>query len=172
MLAGIVWAWRHSVVLITLGRSQALRTPFLFRRVRAGQFWISCTSRDCATLIPLTNELIPWTASMPRRVEDREYFDDFGTPSRHVSVAKWRAIAARLRIDDRQLNVIQGLIDGLSETSIGKRLNLSPSTIHTDVLAMYTKFNVHDRTSLVVRVFLTYIACEKQAKRKAAGSAK
>ena len=89
-----------------------------------------------------------------------------------MSVAKWRAIAARLRIDDRQLNVIQGLIDGLSETSIGKRLNLSPSTIHTDVLAMYTKFNVHDRTSLVVRVFLTNIACEKQAKRKAAGSTK
>lgn len=108
---------------------------------------------------------------MPRRVQDRKYWDDFGTPSKHLSAQKWRAVAERLRLSDRQLDVVQGLVDGKSESSIGKRLNLSASTIHTDVLGMYTKFNINDRTSLVVRVFLTHLACEKQAKRKAAGSA-
>ena len=59
------------------------------------------------------------------------------------------------------------IIDGLNEDSIDARLSLSASTVHTHIVRLHRKLDVHERTSLVVRVFVAHLICEREARKTA-----
>ncbi|MCR5886351.1 response regulator transcription factor [Hymenobacter sp. J193] len=51
----------------------------------------------------------------------------------------------------REQQVLQGLIEGLSEKQVAAQLNLSPDTVHTYVKRLYEKLKVNSRGELLSR---------------------
>lgn len=91
----------------------------------------------------------------------------FRKPSSYISKPQWRAIASCLDLTTRQLNILQAVIDGLNAEEIGVRLGIAANTVHTHICRLHLKFDVHDRTSLVVRVFVAHLACEQEVHKMA-----
>ena len=103
--------------------------------------------------------------SVPRELRIRAICEAFGTPSSYLDKEQWNAVASRSGLSTRQLAIVQAIIDGLHEDSIGARLGLSPSTVHTHATRLHRKLDVHDRTSLVVRVFVAHLICEREVSK-------
>ena len=70
-----------------------------------------------------------------------------GTPSGYLRLGQWSAIAERLGLDDRDVDIVRGLIDGETEKAIGERCDLSAGGVHRCIDLMYRRVNVHDRAS-------------------------
>lgn len=64
--------------------------------------------------------------------------------------AKDRAVA-RYALSSRELDVIQLLVEGLSNQQIAERLNLSPETIKSHLRRIMDKLLVSDRTQVAVK---------------------
>lgn len=58
--------------------------------------------------------------------------------------------AQRLGLTSRQVDVLRMLVDGLSNKSIARALDLSPSTVKTHVEAIFLRLQVSSRTQAVV----------------------
>lgn len=54
-------------------------------------------------------------------------------------------------LSGREREVLQALVDGLSEKQVAHRLSLSPDTVHTYVRRLYEKLRVRSRSELVSR---------------------
>ena len=104
---------------------------------------------------------------VPNKLRIRTSREAFGTPSSYLSKGQWHAVAKRLRLSERQLQIVQAIINGLDEELIGASLDVSASTVHTHIMRLHSKFGVHDRTSLVVRVFVAHLVCEREANKAA-----
>ncbi len=50
----------------------------------------------------------------------------------------------------RELDVLNGVADGLSNTDIGRRLSIAEATVKTHLLRVFAKLDVSDRTHAVV----------------------
>ena len=63
---------------------------------------------------------------------------------------QWQAIHARLELPARQREVIQHLFDGMSDKQIAERIGIALPTVRSHLRRMYTRFEVQDRTELVL----------------------
>ncbi|MBD2721116.1 response regulator transcription factor [Hymenobacter armeniacus] len=54
-------------------------------------------------------------------------------------------------LSGREQQVLQGLVEGLSEKQVAARLSLSPDTVHTYVKRLYEKLRVNSRGELLSR---------------------
>lgn len=54
-------------------------------------------------------------------------------------------------LSERERQVLEGLVDGLSEKQVASRLTLSPDTVHTYVRRLYEKLRVNSRAELMGR---------------------
>lgn len=73
----------------------------------------------------------------------------------------WAAIARRLRLSRRELQIVQGAFDDETERAIAGGLGISPHTVHTHAERLHRKLAVADRAQLLLRVmreFLTLTA--------------
>ncbi len=52
-------------------------------------------------------------------------------------------------LSEREREVLQGLVDGLSEKQVAHRLSLSPATVHTYIRRLYEKLRVNSRGELI-----------------------
>ncbi len=107
---------------------------------------------------------------MPRYPRIRPICEAFGTRSSHLAKEQWNAVASRLGLSKRQPKLVQTINDGLHEDSIGARLGLSASTANAHTMRLHHSLDVHERTSLVVRVFLVHLICERQERKAGGGS--
>ncbi len=57
--------------------------------------------------------------------------------------------AKEFKLSDRELDVLRGLVDGLSYKLIAARLNISSSTVNSHVTSIYQKLHVHSVASAV-----------------------
>jgi two-component system, NarL family, nitrate/nitrite response regulator NarL len=57
--------------------------------------------------------------------------------------------ARRVRLTERELEVLRLLAEGLSAPEIGKRLFIEPSTVKTHLKHLYAKLEVGDRAAAV-----------------------
>jgi DNA-binding NarL/FixJ family response regulator len=74
-----------------------------------------------------------------------------------ISETEWQAIAARLGIPPRQLQIVQAFVNGRAgggkPEAIAKLLGIKPSSVRTHIARLYENLGVHDRVGVVVRVF-------------------
>lgn len=56
-------------------------------------------------------------------------------------------------LSEREMQVLEGMRRGLSNTQIARELFLSPETVKTHARRLYQKLNVHDRRQAVVSGF-------------------
>ena len=66
------------------------------------------------------------------------------------SQEQWQVIHDRLELPARQREVIQHLFDGLSDKQIAERIGIALPTVRSHLRRMYTRFEVQDRTELVL----------------------
>lgn len=64
-------------------------------------------------------------------------------PPQHFGV-----VAGEKPLTDREVSVLKGLSDGLSNREIAKRLHITPGTVHSHVRKIFRKLGVHDRRVL------------------------
>ena len=70
----------------------------------------------------------------------------------------WSEIAKTLRITKRELQIIQGVFDNLTQAAIANRLKMTEHTAHTHLNRLFVKLTVTTRTELVLRVMEQLIA--------------
>ena len=70
----------------------------------------------------------------------------------------WSEIANALRITKREVQIIQGVFDNLTQSGIATRLNMNEHTAHTHLNRLFIKLTVTTRTELVLRVMEQMIA--------------
>jgi DNA-binding NarL/FixJ family response regulator len=85
-----------------------------------------------------------------------------GRASDLLTTDEWRAIAEALRLSPRELQIGQGLLDGLNEVGLGERIGISAHTVHSHVKRMYSKTGARSHGELVARMFLAYLARDQR----------
>jgi DNA-binding CsgD family transcriptional regulator len=70
----------------------------------------------------------------------------------------WSEIAKALRITTREVQIIQGVFDNLTQKGIASRLDMKEHTAHTHLNRLFKKLNTTTRTALVLRIVEQLIA--------------
>ena len=81
----------------------------------------------------------------------------------HLTKGEWRAVANRLDLRGRHLQLAEGILGGFAEEQIADELGISQHTVHTYVKRLYRKLSVSNRADLVVRLFFAHVSCEREA---------
>ena len=74
------------------------------------------------------------------------------------SLRAWDEIACNLRLSGRELEIVRGIFDDLTESAIAERLQISSHTVHSHLERLYHKLGVTGRVKLLLRVIETYLA--------------
>lgn len=69
-----------------------------------------------------------------------------------LSEQEWMRIARALRLSGHELQIIRGVFDDRTESTIADNLGLSPHTVHTHFNRLHRKLAVHTRAGLALRV--------------------
>ncbi len=77
--------------------------------------------------------------------------------SKFLTPFEWQAIAARLHLSPRELQIAQGLLDGLDERSVAERILISEHTVHTYLQRLYRKTGVNSRCEFLIRLFVAFL---------------
>ncbi len=85
-----------------------------------------------------------------------------------LSGAEWRAIARRLNLSKREVEVVQGIFDGEKVASIALKLGISHHTVNTHVERLYQKLGVGNRCQLLTRIFAAYLSLRSNPGRESA----
>ena len=75
---------------------------------------------------------------------------------------EWKAIARRLRLSPRELQIVRHIAADEKERAIAARLDISAHTVHTHLRRIYEKLGVDSRVKLVTEIFRQYVACTRQ----------
>jgi len=69
---------------------------------------------------------------------------------------EWRQIAEDLTLSPRQSDVLYLLLTGKSDKQISKEAGIALPTVRTHFGRLFQKFNVQDRSELILSVFYHY----------------
>ena len=70
-----------------------------------------------------------------------------------LSDLAWNEVARSLRLSPRELQILRGMFDNATESTIAAGLGLSPHTVHSHLNRLFRKLSVSTRSELVVRVW-------------------
>ena len=70
----------------------------------------------------------------------------------------WRAVANRLHLCSRELQIVQLVFDDKKEGAIANTLGISPHTVNSYLQRLYHKIQVRSRPQLILRVMAAYLA--------------
>lgn len=76
-----------------------------------------------------------------------------------LSEAQWRDVCVRLKLSDRELDVVLGVFDDLKEAAIASRLGISAHTVHTHLERLYRKLGVNGRGRMIIEVLAEHLIC-------------
>ncbi|RMH13789.1 MAG: LuxR family transcriptional regulator [Gammaproteobacteria bacterium] len=74
-----------------------------------------------------------------------------------LSDDQWDRLQRRLRLPQRQYQVIRLLFKGYRDKEIAYSLNIAHPTVRSHLRRLYTKFSVQDRTELVLHIMRDFI---------------
>lgn len=77
--------------------------------------------------------------------------------------AAWTAIADRLELSQRQVEIVRHMLTGQEDRQIAVRLDVSPRTIHAHVRCLHEKLDVQNRMELVTQLLTAYRAWRTEA---------
>jgi DNA-binding NarL/FixJ family response regulator len=69
----------------------------------------------------------------------------------------WVDVAHALRLSRRELDILRGMFDGLTESAIAAGLKISLRTVHTHVERLHRKLRVTHQVALVLRVVVEFL---------------
>jgi DNA-binding NarL/FixJ family response regulator len=69
----------------------------------------------------------------------------------------WDNVARALELSRRELEILRGMFDGLTESAIASRLRVSMRTVHTHVERLHRKLGVTHQVALVLRVMVEFL---------------
>ena len=69
----------------------------------------------------------------------------------------WAEIARKLRLSNRELEIVRGIFDDQTEAAIADDLGISPHTVHTHVERLHRKLVVQDRAAMIVRIVTEFL---------------
>jgi DNA-binding CsgD family transcriptional regulator len=69
----------------------------------------------------------------------------------------WVSVAKVLGLSRRELDILRGMFDGLTEAAMATRLSISLHTVHTHVERLHRKLGVSHRVALVLRVMVEFL---------------
>ncbi len=73
---------------------------------------------------------------------------------------EWDCLLFHLSLSGRQAEILPLLFCGECDNQIAERLGISPPTLRTHLHRLYSRFDVSNRTSLVVEVFRQFRTLE------------
>ncbi len=100
---------------------------------------------------------------------DREYTEEFirpgntDMPARGTSGSavltsnEWSTISRKMKLSEREFQIVQGVFDDKREVEIARELQISAHTVHTYLGRLYRKLGVSSRAQLIVRVFAEFV---------------
>src|SRR5436305_15187040 len=74
----------------------------------------------------------------------------------------WQAVARRLRLSPRELEISQLIFHDCKELAIADGLGMSPLTVRTHMERLYRKLGVKSRVKLVLRIAQTFLALTEE----------
>ena len=74
----------------------------------------------------------------------------------------WTAIARRLRLSPREVQITQLIFQDSKELAIADGLGMSPHTVRTHMERLYRKLGVKSRVKLVLRITQTFLALTEE----------
>ena len=77
-----------------------------------------------------------------------------------VPYGRWHSIGRSLNLSARELQIIQCLLDGEQDETIGQALGISTHTVHAHLRRLYKKLSITSRSQLVLRIFAEYLLVE------------
>ncbi len=120
----------------------------------------NATYSACFALLQLSNpDSLSALQTMPEHQSDSS--PSRTTSSQLFSEPEWTRLLDYLSISGRQAEVLGLLIDGACDKQIAQELGISLPTIRTYLNRLYQRFDVSNRTSLVVEIFRQFRALEK-----------
>lgn len=81
-------------------------------------------------------------------------------PRSLMTDAQWASIAHALGLSRRELQTVQGILDGEKEMAIALELGISVHTVHTHVEHVYRKLGIGSRCALVILIFVAHMSLE------------
>lgn len=78
------------------------------------------------------------------------------------SEPEWDCLIAHLSLAERQAEILHLLLHGENDKQIAQRLGISLPTIRTHLQRIFARFDVSNRTSLVVEVFRQFRTLETE----------
>lgn len=79
-----------------------------------------------------------------------------GLGSAMFSTQMWSRIAESLNLSGRELQIVQGVFDDLTEIAIADVIQISPHTVHSHFERLHRKLSVANRVQLVLRIVEQY----------------
>jgi DNA-binding NarL/FixJ family response regulator len=70
---------------------------------------------------------------------------------------QWLSLQARLGLPARQRQVIRHLFGGDSDKQIAEHIGIALPTVRSHLRRLYTRFDVQDRTELVLHIVRVYL---------------
>lgn len=83
-------------------------------------------------------------------------------PTHELGNEAWRAIADRLHLSPREIEIVDCIVRDEKESAIARQIGISIHTVHTHFERLYHKLGVNSRVELVVRVYQTYLDLVKE----------
>ena len=68
-----------------------------------------------------------------------------------------KRIAERLKLSPREVQIVQGVLDDQKESTIARRLRMSPHTVHTHMERLHGKLAVRTRSELILKILTTFL---------------
>lgn len=78
-----------------------------------------------------------------------------------LTSAQWSEVCSRLRLSDRELEVVVGVFDDLKEAAIASRLGISAHTVHTHLERLYRKLGVNGRGRMIIEVLAEHLLASR-----------
>lgn len=78
------------------------------------------------------------------------------------SESEWHGLITHLSLPERQAEILYLLLSGICDKQIAQRLDVSLPTIRTHLQRIFARFDVSNRTSLVVEVFRQFRTLEME----------
>jgi DNA-binding CsgD family transcriptional regulator len=70
----------------------------------------------------------------------------------------WTLLQSSLRLTRRELQIVHGIFDDQTETSIAAQLGISHHTVNTYLQRLYRKLSACSRPQLILRIVAEYLA--------------
>lgn len=80
-------------------------------------------------------------------------FDEKDLPPLPLPMQLWTSIVSRLRLCQREEQVVELILRHQKQKEIARRLGITPSTVQSYLQRIYLRLRVADEEALVLRIF-------------------